>query len=496
MILSVNWKVSVPVTNDRGCSRSPSSATSEPVTATAKARSKGPTARGLCAKVQDSDLGMHTLALVDQAIVSGTSFLSTVLVGRWTAPSELGIYAVVLSLLITLLCFQESLLSLPYTIQRQKPVRSPEEHAGGTLAMNGLLSAAAVIILLFTALIASASDTEGPLKATLWILTAIAPWVLLREFARTYSFAHLNVTQALIVDASVAAIQLTALGWLGWTGRMSAANACMVLGGACAVTGIVWLYTARAQFVIRAPRQVWEVARQSWGLGKWLFAAQITYSIQRYATYWLLPFVIGIEATGIFAACMSVALLANPVVLALANIRTARAVLALQEGGGTRLRRQVLGDSLLLALALSLFCAVIVFAGEQIMLILFHAEYEGTGPILTIIATAFLINAVGAPPSTALTSMERPRAVFLTGLLGATLTVVLVWFWAQQWGLIGAAYGFLAGNAGASAVRWIAFLALFSQANRLPTQASTAELVAEPRPATADANRRDQWSRS
>jgi O-antigen/teichoic acid export membrane protein len=206
-------------------------------------------------------------------------------------------------------------------------------------------------------------------------------------------------------------------------------------------------------------------------LGKWLFAAQVTFSIQRYATFWLLPLVLGIEATGIFAACMSVALLANPVVLALANIRMARAVMALREGGGTKLGRQVLFDSLLLALALSLFCAIIVFAGERIMLILFHAEYEGTGPTLTIIAIALLVNAVGAPSSTALTSMERPRAVFWSGLVGAALTVVLVWFWAQQWGLSGAAYGFLAGNAGATIVRWITFLALFSQSERIPDPA-------------------------
>src|SRR5262245_60421060 len=47
-------------------------------------------------------LGVHTLALLDQAVVSGASFLTTVVVGRSTSPSELGVYALGMSLLTSL----------------------------------------------------------------------------------------------------------------------------------------------------------------------------------------------------------------------------------------------------------------------------------------------------------------------------------------------------------------------------------------------------------
>jgi hypothetical protein len=55
-----------------------------------------------------------------------------------------------------------------------------------------------------------------------------------------------------------------------------------------------------------------EAIKQSWGLGKWLCAGQITVSVQGYATYWLLPLLLDLTATGVFAACMSIASLANP----------------------------------------------------------------------------------------------------------------------------------------------------------------------------------------
>ena len=38
------------------------------------------------------------LALADQAVVSGTSFLTTVMIARWAPPDELGVYAMAISL--------------------------------------------------------------------------------------------------------------------------------------------------------------------------------------------------------------------------------------------------------------------------------------------------------------------------------------------------------------------------------------------------------------
>ena len=209
------------------------------------------------------------LALADQAVVSGASFLTTVLISYWTTPSLLGIYTIGISVLVSMLAIQGSLISLPYTIQRHQPLSTPNEHAGSSLAHCGLLSTLGVVVLAVTALILSARGSGPELMATAWMLAAVAPFALLREFGRRFAFAHLNMGRALMLDMAVAAIQLLALCWLGWTGRMSAANAYAAIGGACALTGIVWLYLARTNFVIRA-HQVRATMKQSWCLGKWL----------------------------------------------------------------------------------------------------------------------------------------------------------------------------------------------------------------------------------
>ena len=96
--------------------------------------------------------GARVLALVDQAVVSATSFLTTVIVGRCTYPSQLGIYAIAISVLSSLFTIQGSLISHPYSIQRHRPLGTPSQHAGSSLLNSTLLSAAVVLMLAAAAL--------------------------------------------------------------------------------------------------------------------------------------------------------------------------------------------------------------------------------------------------------------------------------------------------------------------------------------------------------
>ena len=61
--------------------------------------------------------GVEVFAFADQAVVSATSFFTTVMVGRYSNPAELGAYAIGISVLAAMYTIQGSLISLPYSIQ-------------------------------------------------------------------------------------------------------------------------------------------------------------------------------------------------------------------------------------------------------------------------------------------------------------------------------------------------------------------------------------------
>ena len=210
--------------------------------------------------------GAHVLALADQGVVSAASFLTTVIIGRWTNASQLGIYAIGISVLASSYTIQGSLITLPYSIQRHRPLGTPAEHAGSSLAHSGLLAAAATIVLMVTALGLFASGAQPELTAITWALAGVMPFALLREFGRRYAFTHLQLAQALVLDVAVAVIQLSILGWLGWTGRMSAVTAFGAIGVSCGLASIGWFYLARGDFAL-CRRDARATMKLIWGLG-------------------------------------------------------------------------------------------------------------------------------------------------------------------------------------------------------------------------------------
>lgn len=399
------------------------------------------------------------VALTDQGVVSGTSFLTTILIGRWTTPSDFGIYSIGMSLLVFCLSVQYSLICIPYTIARAGiPASAGRQCAGRALALNSYLSILAFVVLSVLAAALAIGGATPELVVVTGVLAAAAPFAMLREFGRRLAFANFRTPHALAIDVAVSSLQLGALGWLAWSGHLSAVSAIVAVGVVCAVVGGAWLYQARAQFTVRGMTAS-EAASDSWRLGKWLFAGQMAVLVQSYVMIWLLAWLIGPQAAGVFAACMTIALFSNPLTIGLGNLQVPRAVVALQEGGPPNLLRQIKNDTLLVGTVMTVFCATMLLSGDWLLTLLYGgSKYAGQGHTVTVLALACLMSAVGMPASNALVALKRPDTTFWAGLIPAVISIVLVWSLVNTWGVIGAAYGFLAGNVAFAAGQWIALL--------------------------------------
>jgi O-antigen/teichoic acid export membrane protein len=380
------------------------------------------------------------------------------MIGRWTNPIELGLYAIGVSTLQAFLTVQAALISLPYTVQRHSPIGTAAERAGNALMQCGLLSILTIAILAVAAFGLGAHDAR-PEVVLILTLAGVAPFVLLREFGRQFAFAHLHAGRALWLDGAVVAIQLAALSWLGLTGRLTSSSAYAAIGVGCALPSLLWLYLARADFAIRMA-QLRTAMKRSWSLGKWVFGSNISYALQVYLTYLLLAWLVGKSATGIYAAGLSIATLCNPLILGLGNILLPRGVLAFKEGNIARLQREVTWDLLLRVAPMALFCLVIFLVGEELLYLLYGSEYAGHAYLLSVLTFMILAAVAGFPASNALLSMEHPREIFQADVLSAALAVALIWLFVGEWGLLGAAYASLIGNLVRTTGYWIAFLIL------------------------------------
>ena len=406
----------------------------------------------------------HVLAVFDQIIVSAASFLTTVMVGRFAGPHTLGVYAVGFSIVASFLAVLEALISTPYAVYRHHAI-APTASAGASLVQAGGLSAAGAVLLVIAACFAWTMDHDE-MARMLWVLAVATPFVLAREFARRFAFAHLRMAHALGLDLAAATVNFGILVWLVHTGQLSTATAFAALGVACAVASIGWLLAMRSAFTLNSAALLTSM-RANWMLGRWLFATQVVVSIQGLLVYWLLAWVQDAVAIGIYTACTSIALFSNPIILGVSNYLTPNAASAWAEGGGERLLMESKRDFALLGAVLLLFCGLALLYGAPLLQILYSSKaYAGNADTIAALCFGMLIMALGVPAINALTSMHRSQVLFTTAVLSALVTGCTVWWLARLWGPAGAAVGVLLGNAVRSATRWGVFLVVVPRPSR------------------------------
>lgn len=413
------------------------------------------------------------LSLIDQAIVSGTSFLTTLLIGRVCGAEELGVYSLAFTLIVLGTNLQTAVFSMPYTIYGNRLTGSVRhEYAGSVLMHCLMLMALSSICLVLVAIGLTVMRPEDEGSLVIWMLVGAMPMLLLREFVRRFAFAHLRISVVLALDSIAAAIQLGGLWVLVQSERLSAVNVYAVMGLACAIAGGGTLALMRGDFSICWQRILPEL-RKSWLLGRWIAATRVAALVQTYAVYWLLAAALGTAATGVYTASMTLLLAANPFVIGIGNLLEPQAARAMADGGVKQLRLVVWKATRLLGSVMGLYCGVLFLCGGWLVAVLYSGDqYEHQGPTVAVLALAILVNAWETGAIHGLRVLERPDLSFRASLLSLTITLTLAILLIRPFGTFGGALAVLAGDAAAATVRWIAFTRLSKAALGNATTAS------------------------
>src|SRR5207253_2914433 len=111
-------------------------------------------ARGVRQLASSSLLQKSGLSVLDQAVVSGTSFATSVLLGRYASQSELGVYYLALSVVYFARGVQEQIVSAPYMIYCSRKDRTALAEYAGSSLIHQCIVMAATALLLVSALLA------------------------------------------------------------------------------------------------------------------------------------------------------------------------------------------------------------------------------------------------------------------------------------------------------------------------------------------------------
>lgn len=417
-------------------------------------------------------------ALVDQGIVSATTFATSILLGRLAGEEALGVFALGVSVTVLASAVQDSLVTVPYTFYRRR-VADPAAYAAGTLLHALTLAAIAGLAALGLATLLEPASGRPWLPPALRALAVAAPLCLLRDYARRLAFAHHRVGAATAMDGAASALLLAGIAGLAATGRLDGPTALIALGLGYGLPALVWLALDRQRFDLRGARPR-EALTGHWRFGRMDLTARAAGVFQGYAVYWILAFLRLPEATGVLAACHMIGGIVNPLVLGINNVYMPRVADARQDGV-EEVWRVVRKTTLLLAAVLVPATLLLGVFGGPVVALVYGAEFSGHGLAVAILAVSVLVWAGEVTCVNGLRALDRPAAYAASSAVGLAVTVgaglLLIRLAgtgaeAVGPGVVAAAAAILLGVAAASVVQWTALVRLV-RAGRRPRPEET-----------------------
>jgi len=385
------------------------------------------------------------LSIGDQAIVSGTSFATAIIIGRATSRDQLGLYYLTLTVVLVAITIQQSLISAPYAVFRShRKGMDLSEYSGSVWVHHVLLIIASMLLLLVG--IAALSIIGGVEVARhYWVLAVACPMLMLREAIRRFAFASLNMTTAIAIDVTVAALQLSGLLALWYLDQWSIATIFGVMSGACAVACIGWL-VSEPKFPSFVRQRFFPDWRHNWSFAKWVFANAMIIETIPFIIPWIVGLALGPTAVGLLMASTSLVGIAGIFVLGLGNFVTPKAAQAFASGGVNGLRQVLVVAILSLLMVFGTLCSFVFIAGDTFVVFVYGDSFSGQGAVLLALVANGLAGSVGMIANTGLWVINRPRENFLCDICMVCVTLVAALLLVFSHGVLGAAIATLLGT--------------------------------------------------
>jgi O-antigen/teichoic acid export membrane protein len=407
-------------------------------------------------RLGDGALGRLACSLADQAVVSGASFASGVIVGKFTSKEQFGLYGLGFTLVMIAAELQSALVSTPQTMFGPRYAGERYHQFQGSMLLKLLLLAICNASLLGLGAVSTAAAGLSDLSAVLGALAVGVTSMHLGTFARVACFAHLNPLGALLVDLFSCGGQLIALVLLWRFDALSAWTAWLAIHLTTLPPALVWLALWRRHMRF-SPAGAREDFSITWRQTRFVLVSSLLWvaGIQLYP--WMLEVFADRAAVAIWTACFGVAAIGNPLMYGLMNmlgpqIAHRRASLPVRQ-----FRRYAAWAIAAFSAVMAAFALVVSLLGDWLLVNLYTPEYGGHGLVVALLAFGLVARVPGFVASRGLFVLNRADLELLNNLAPIGVLLVMGVAMTARFGVTGAAVSLLAAQAIGSITRVICF---------------------------------------
>lgn len=365
--------------------------------------------------------------IAGQAAQSIASFVTGIALGRFASHEALGTFALGYSFCLMAISLGDTLIATPYTY-----FRSRQEGPDATLygaALLGTLGVALLVSAVFWVFLLLAFASFASLSALLWILPCALLALCVRELLRRHLYAVDRLAAARRIDVLSACAQVGLVALLVGLERLTPFSAFAAIALSA---GVPALYLVLRQ-VLRdgLPRSglgQWLAAFA--GYGRWLVLGGLCHiaSVQLYP--WLALLGGGERQVGLYAACVTLANMLNPLLVGLTNFFRPRFIARQFAGPAEGFMRYTAVRAGVFLLPTCGFALLAIFFGEPLLVGVYGEDFREGAGALAWISLAVVCIALSAPLQLALLAVRAPvtnlyyhaTALLLTGLLALLLS--------------------------------------------------------------------------
>lgn len=393
------------------------------------------------------------LTIADQAIVSLTSFLATVIVGQ-LGKEQLGIYTLGISMFWLAAGIANAVVWTPYTARASR-LPSPEQHrfrASNTLMAFGV--AAMLSLISATCGLGVWLMVPNQIWLTNFFL-ALAPLALtltMREHVRRLCVADFRGVHLIIFDLPVCVLTLASMLVLWKTGNLTATTAFLATAAAAALSLLV-IANQLSQNRMETSHLLKDI-RSNWTFGRWLLVVAIAWLVSDGSLRWMLSEMHGMEAMGVFGAAFAVVMLVNPLMLAMQSFARSLATRVFAAGGHQELWRHTVKSTFAAIALAAVGVVVLAIVGEFAIKSIWGAEFADA-TLVTVLAVGLCLQATYIPADAALTTLELGKRMSSVAVYQLVATVIVGAPLVYLQGPLGIGWAMIARSVPALIMYWI-----------------------------------------
>lgn len=395
-------------------------------------------------------------AAVDQALISLTNFLATVLVARYTTPTDLGVYAVGFSALTFIRNTLEGLVIQPLNVYGAGMGEDEfAQYASSTAAIQlGLAGLTALVCAVGGWILTqTGNNLAGPALFSLWFVLSV--WQM-QEFVRRLLYIRRSVFSAVVNTLFGSLTRLGLLFYWGQGAALSGVRGLEAIGWGAFMALLAGLWTNRRLWRLHGLtlRQTWQ---RNWGFGRWMMGSTLAnwISVEFYPV--LTAGMISFAAAGAYRAIQNLVAPIHALLRATDTFLTPRAAAGFQREGITSLQRTLRLVYVINGLPVLTLLGIALLLPRQILHFLYGETYAAYSQGVILMAIFYALWFAYWPLQTVLKASRASKPIFIANLLAIGLMFTFGLLAIRLWGVYGTLGGQILNALAVNIVLWTAW---------------------------------------